>query len=482
MFRVGIRPFGRGVGVLGVVALAAAPMVWVAGSPASAEPSVETFTVAGASSWTVPQGVSCVTVDAVGAAGGDATFFGEAGAASNGGTGNVGASAVQQAGGLGGEAVSTIPVLAGQTLDVNVGGRGGDAEVGGVPATGGPGGFNGGAKGGDANATNEAPGAGGGGASDVVQSGQRAVIGGGGGGAGGFSHDALGAGGAGGGTTGDPGQNGENGATGGGGGSQVAGGVGGASGGGGTAVGADGTLGAGGAGAQDTDLNGGGGGGGGGYYGGGGGGGITPGFGAAAGGGGGSGFGDTLTTGVDAGNAGNGKVTLSYTVGDTSCLAAPLTINKVMAGATATPGTTYTMTLACSDPTIDPRPFGGTLSEEGLGSVDVTFTVDGAGVAQPASGYAIGFVGPTNCTVTETGAGLAAAASYQCSGAFAARSIAPQAKGWAVASSFPDDPCLTDGPQPGSIGVLIEEPDQQATVTVTNTLVAAVNIAPKFTG
>jgi hypothetical protein len=470
----------RAVRIAGVAAIAAAPAVFVSSGQAVALDSTVSFTTVGTSTFAVPQGVTCVSIDAIGAAGGNMiSSVGAGDVASANGAGGVNAADVD--GALGGEATSVVAVLVGQTLDINVGGRGGDGVAGnsgGIP--GGAGGFNGGGAGGAGTAESvfgQSPGAGGGGASDVRLGGSdltnRVSVGGGGGGAGGFNGGGAGTGG------GEEGGNGGNGdvATGGAGGTQSAGGAGGTTGSD-PAVGGDGSLGAGGAGAEGALLNGGGGGGGGGDFGGGGGGGVLPGNGSAAPGGGGSGFGGDLTSGVDAGNGGNGSVTLSYSVGDTSCLAAPLTIKKLTTGTTAAAGTTYTLALTCADPRINPS-FGG--EGEGVASLDLTFTVDGAGVPQPASGYTVGFGGPTDCTVTETGAGGAASASFECTGAFGANDAA--AADWVRATALPDDPCVSNGPVPDSIGVAIEDPGQNATVTVTNTVVAAaVLIAPRFTG
>src|SRR5918994_844699 len=88
-----------------------------------------TFTYTGnAQSWTVPEGVTQATFDVSGAQGG----------------GTPGGDGVIQ-GGKGGEATATIPVTPGDTLQVNVGGKGGDGDPNGP---GGAGGFNGGAAGG----------------------------------------------------------------------------------------------------------------------------------------------------------------------------------------------------------------------------------------------------------------------------------------------------------------------------------------------
>ncbi len=267
-------------------------------------------------------------------------------------------------------------------------------------------------------------------------------------------------------------------ATGGTGGSQTAGGIGGSTDGVGK-NGVDGAFGVGGAGGGGDAVNGGGGGGGGGWFGGGGGGGVPPGGGAAAGGGGGSGFGETLVAGVDADNGGNGRVTLTSTLGDTSCLAAPLTVRTVANGPT-TVGQTFTVHVSCP---------GGTIAagDVGVTDVDLAFTVDGSGAVQPTAGHTIGFLEQADCTITETGAGGATSVSYACTGSGAGSEV-DAASGWggagAATAANPDDPCQTSGPQSTPIGVDIVREDQTATVTVTNTMpaVAAVVVTPRFTG
>jgi hypothetical protein len=278
-----------GVLVAGGVALAADGVCRPSGSNVTC-----TFTYTGnAQSWTVPDGVTQATFDVSGAQGG-ADFLGFA------------------PGGLGGEATATISVTPGETLQVNVGGKGGNGLDGGA---GGTGGFNGGAAGG--NGCCEGPG-GGGGASDVRRDtnasgdfalAERIIVAGGGGGGGGFGGDGVG--GVGGGLSGGPGANcsgGGGSVGGGGGGTSSEGGAGGGNGG----KGDLGTGGAGGAGIDASDD--GGGGGGGGYYGGGGGG---AGF-CGGGGGGGSGFGPTGVVFNSGVRSGDGLVTITYTLADTT--------------------------------------------------------------------------------------------------------------------------------------------------------------------
>jgi hypothetical protein len=225
----------------------------------------------GAQTFVVPDGVTRITIDASGAAGG---------------RGNLLAT-----GGAGGRVTATIPVTAGETLTIRVGGSGGDGGV-----TGGAGGFNGGGAGSAAGGNS---GGGGGGASDVSRGATLLVIAGAGGG--GFGRAfASPSGGNGGGTTGAAGVS--SGGGGGGGGTQAAGGAGGAIG------GANGSAGTGGAAAGD------GGGGGAGLFGGGGGGAsavLSPG----GGGGGGSSFaaaGATNVAHTQGARSGNGQVSITW--------------------------------------------------------------------------------------------------------------------------------------------------------------------------
>src|SRR5918994_7309686 len=110
-----------------------------------------TFSYTGAAqSWTVPEGVTQATFDVYGAGGGGAS--------------------TRSFGGRGGEAKATISVTPGETLQVNVGGRGGEGVKGtDITIPGGAGGFNGGAAGGNAgdNGTDLTSGGGGGGAPHV---------------------------------------------------------------------------------------------------------------------------------------------------------------------------------------------------------------------------------------------------------------------------------------------------------------------------
>ena len=225
----------------------------------------------GSQSYTVPPGVTRITINALGASG---TYF----------EGSFGA-------GLGASVTASYSVAPGEVLDVEVGGAGGNiygTNKGGYNGGGDPGGPGGGA---------------GGGASDVRQSpyglADRLIVAGGGGGDGyGTAGYVIFGGNAG--VNGDAGQ-----AAGGGGGTGAAGGAGGGN-------GSSGQLGIGGNGGVAVHPGIGGGGGGGGAYGGGGGAGVanSP---SGAGGGGSSGAGGVpgavFVSGVQ---NGNGQVTISY--------------------------------------------------------------------------------------------------------------------------------------------------------------------------
>jgi hypothetical protein len=448
-----------------VTMVGASALVGVPGSAQAVEPVVVPFAEVGAHAFVVPADVHCIEVDAIGAQGGRGDFT--------------------EPGGLGGRALTFLTVLPGQSLQVNVGGAGGDA----ANAVPGAGGFNGGGPGG-VGLLFDLSGGGGGGASDVRQGGTGpdaiAVLAAGGGGSGGVGP----AGGAG----GDPGEAGLNGSsTVGGGGAMSQGG--GAGGDGGPASdatlrGEDGSSGTGGAGGGGVNSVIGGGGGGGGRFGGGGGGAAALGFGVGAGGGGGQNFafsGGASETGVDAGNGGNGMVTLTYEVGDTSCLLAPLTIKKVLGGTAAfAPGTRFDVTISCTDPAINL----GTEGRLGTAStVTLSFVANAGGTASAVGSDTIAFVGQTDCTVTETNRGGATAVSYLCSAQIESDDDGPVAEGFgnpsaAAIGPFPDA-CAAQGAQLSPVLVHIIDPNQSATVTVTNLnspVAPLVLIAPRFTG
>ncbi len=263
--------------------------------PAGTSAAMETFSHTGAAQpFTVPAGVTQVTIEAWGAQGGTGNDLG----------GN-------NPGGDGGYVEATLAVTPDETLEVFVGGRGGDA-VGGAA---GGGGFNGGANGGAG--LPDDGGGGGGGASDVRRGGAPLVVAGGGGGSGGqfFPGEMGGVGGDGGGLIGAPGGDsiGESTYNGGGGG-DTPGGTGGAGGtGAGGFPGSPGGAGSGGAGANGVGA---GGGGGGGHYGGGGGEGSESGpSGPGGGGGGGSSFtaaGATAVSHQQGVRTGHGQVVITY--------------------------------------------------------------------------------------------------------------------------------------------------------------------------
>jgi hypothetical protein len=227
---------------------AAFPLAWAA---APAQATTENFAYTGGEqTFIVPTGVYKMEILAIGGTGGEANTA---------------------AGGQAAEVTGVVSVTPGQTLYVEVGGKGETA------GEGGKGGFNGGGNGAG----------GGGGASDVrtaqmsagLSPDTRLIVAGGGGGGGATGEEAGGAGGAAGNAGGEAGY------SGGGAGTETEGGQG-ASGCELSGEGGDGTLGSGGAGGYSGLSTGPGGGGGGGYYGGGGGGGAC--FIGSSGGGGGS--------------------------------------------------------------------------------------------------------------------------------------------------------------------------------------------------
>ncbi|MEV4252383.1 hypothetical protein AB0J52_04350 [Spirillospora sp. NPDC049652] len=270
---------------------------------AHAQQDTRTFVYTGApEQFTVPEGVCELTVDAFGAAGGNAVYG--------------------SPGGLGGAVHATVPVQPGDVLTIDVGGAGtgGDLQAG-TPARGGYGG--GGQPGAfqeDRRPGNGTVGGGGGGATTVSTALEPLIIaGGGGGGAGNFTETTGGEGGAG----GQTGTNGNSPGTPGAGGGGASGGNGGAGGAGGQPISdsdqpglpggaATGRVGGDGAVNLLDPHMGTGGGGGGGAHGGGAGGSSTPNSTGAGGGGGGSSLGPagaTYETGV---RQGNGEVTLTY--------------------------------------------------------------------------------------------------------------------------------------------------------------------------
>jgi hypothetical protein len=310
-----------------LVAAGAAGALLGLGGVAGAEEAP--FDEPGSYEFAVPADVCTVTVEALGASGGDAPD-GE----------------TDPTGGPGARVTGAIPVTPGEVLEVVVGSRGGDAEV--DAGIGGAGGSNGGGDGGDAGDGGDG-GAGGGGASDVRQAGERILVAGGGGGAGTNNDTAeAGEGGAGGGAPGgspdgDGADGSPNGVPGGGAGTVDGPGAGGVAANP-AANGEDGDtagVGSGGAGGSSSSFNftGAGGGGGGGFHGGGGGAANNPDGGqnnGNGGGGGGASFATAsaidpvLEAGVNAGA--DGAVLLSYEPGVGCAVPEPITLTPRFTG------------------------------------------------------------------------------------------------------------------------------------------------------
>ncbi len=265
-------------------------------------PITQTFNyTGGAQSWTVPTGVTSISIECWGAEGSDPT------------------GSCNGEGGLGGYAEGVLSVTPGETLNIYVGGRTG---------------YNGGGVGGggEGDCGTGPDGGNGGGASDIRQGGtaltNRVIVAGGGGGGGAeygtCSCSSMGGdAGNGGGLSGTPGSAGNDGSCsgrggdGGGAGTSSSGGAGGASYNTGQCRppenGYPGSLGTGGTGGHGGGSAGGAGGGGGGYYGGGGGGGGHWGAGSGGGGGGSSYIGGVTSGTTSSGvRSGNGMITITY--------------------------------------------------------------------------------------------------------------------------------------------------------------------------
>jgi hypothetical protein len=158
-------------------------------------------------------------------------------------------------------------------------------------------------------------------------------------------------------------------------------------------------------------------------------------------------------------------------------LAAPLTVIKVVDGV-APAGTTFTATIHCDSAIIDD-------GDEGADTTTVTFDATG----QPTSADTIGFGGPGVCTVTETVSGGAKTVAYACEGVQGTIDDEPikESFGGPSTSDVLPPVCATTGPV-DPIEVNISEPDQSATVTITNTFAAEIKPAaqivaqPAFTG
>ncbi|MFE2407515.1 Ig-like domain-containing protein [Kitasatospora sp. NPDC059408] len=414
----------------GATGLLAAALVPAAASPASAAPAGSpcgtggvlttatpacTYTAAGTDSFTVPNGVSAVTVDLFGAEGGSAAGYVLPNPA------NTGAP-----GGLGGESRATLAVVPGQTLQITLGAAGvpGSSRHGEFAR---PGGYGHGTGGGGAHGG----GGSGGGGSDVrtgaFGADDRVLVAGGGGGAG--NGGPLLHGGNGGGPAGEPGGQGggpDGSGVAGGGGSRTAPGTGSPN----SALGGPGTPGgdydmwtglynpgSGGSGGNGARGGNGGGGGGGGYFGGGGGsGGGNPGNLYGAGGGGGSSYAAPDATGVallQGVNHGGGRAVVSYRYDTATAVSAdtatplfghPVTVTASVAAADpATPTPTGTVTFSdgtvplATVPLTDGRASFTTAAFQ-PGSHPVTATYGGdpghAPSSAPAADVTVGFSTP----------------------------------------------------------------------------------------
>ena len=161
----------------------------------AALPSAKTFTFTGsAQNYVVPDSVCAVTITAYGAQGGAGSTQDQLGPV-GGPEGRAQPAAASNGsllpGGKGAAATGAVTVTPGESLVVDVGGKGGDGVWDGTPTEGGSGGWNGGGAGGAGGTQGGGGGGGGGGASDVRQGGStladRVVVAGGGGGSGAFT-------------------------------------------------------------------------------------------------------------------------------------------------------------------------------------------------------------------------------------------------------------------------------------------------------
>ena len=186
--------------------------------------------------------------------------------------------------------------------------------------------------------------------------------------------------------------------------------------------------------------------------------------------------------------------TITYTSGDDTCVAAPLTITKIVSGFVLPPGSllldpmTFSARVQCDAPNIDL----GSLGLAGATDhVDIEFRSTGNGIATPVGLDTISFTSGTQCTVTEPFARESEgvdSVSFTCD---VAPPIAPSASGAPSALDAgstavqPGDPvCPVRGPVDDSIVVNVVNAEQSATVTLTNVFAARIvpRIAPRFTG
>ncbi|MBS1891393.1 MAG: hypothetical protein JST59_08870 [Actinobacteria bacterium] len=392
---------------LGSGALVAALAIVALSVPAGASAATQSFTSPGVGSFVVPAGVTSISVEAFGAAGGSS------------GDGKVG--------GLGAKAsAGAVPVTAGETLTVVVGGRGGNG-VNGTPlevCDWGAGGVNGGGEAGECDGEGAAAG-GGGGASEIRRGATALVIAGGGGGAG--ANGTGGPGGAGGESGGSGVAGAAGGGGGGGGGTSTTGGAGGVGQGGGQA-GKVGFAHTGGEGGFWSDASGGGGGGG--LFGGGGGGGSQN-F-SGGGGGGGSSMGPAGTVFATGAQSGNGKVVITYTYSPSLTVASSpgVTIGgEVHATATLTGGheATGTISFALYKP--------GDTSCSGTPAFTETVTVTAATGTYESAAFAPTGAGSYHWTASYSGDAENDAAASSCAEASAAVTVASASPSLTVASS-----------------------------------------------
>ena len=168
--------------------------------------------------------------------------------------------------------------------------------------------------------------------------------------------------------------------------------------------------------------------------------------------------------------------------------AAPLTIVKTVT-APFPAGTTFEATIHCIASELEAAA-GGIIdngTEEGTDTASVTFGADG----QPTSPDTVSFDGPGVCTITETVNGGAVATTYSCVGNNPDDETEPEEPIDGV-GAFQEEPidepvCPAAGPQSAPITVNIEDADQDATVTITNTPptiqpAAQIVAQPAFTG
>jgi hypothetical protein len=157
--------------------------------------------------------------------------------------------------------------------------------------------------------------------------------------------------------------------------------------------------------------------------------------------------------------------------------AAPLHIHKTVVG-TVPAGTTFTVTTECN----------GNIDGPDTNQATVVFDAQGTVVSGDETIY---FGDPGDCTVTETQNGGAQSTTYACADN-SALFVNGANTGWGgdatagtadpteVAPLAEGDFCAAFGPQAEPMVVHIEDPDQDVTVTITNTF--PLEVSPTFTG